>query len=382
MPRNKLNLSLNVGVAPASPVTPTTPLVPPELLPESARSIESPARLLPKMDELDFSSDTQRQNYEAFVFNKAKFLDIKSTSPDDFKLVKTLGKGNGGVVYAVRHKPTDLLLARKMIHLELKPEVRQQILRELTVLHECNSPYIVGFYGSFYADGDINLLMEFMDMGSLDKVVLRVCRIQEDISAQISLSVLRGLAYLRDNFKIIHRDVKPSNVLVNSAGEVKLCDFGVSGELQDSLANTFVGTRSYMSPERLVGSKYAVTSDIWSLGVTLIEIATGRFPFPPPSDPTQKLPPIVVPTGQEIGKPKKVMAIFELLAHIVEDPPPRLPEHVGFSKDFVDFVTKCCTKDPSHRPGLKELLAHPWSTRAADTREDMVAWIKSTVPRV
>lgn len=79
-----------------------------------------------ELDELDFSSDTQRQNFEAFVFNKAKFLDIKSTGPDDFATVKSLGKGNGGVVYAVRHKPTDLLLARKMIHLELKPQVYRE----------------------------------------------------------------------------------------------------------------------------------------------------------------------------------------------------------------------------------------------------------------
>lgn len=89
----------------------------------------------------------------------------------------------------------------------------------------------------------------------------------------------------------------------------------------------------------------------------------------------------MVPNGTEIGQPKKTMAIFELLAHIVEDPPPRLPEHVGFSANFVDFVSQCCTKDPSQRPGLKELLDHPWSKGAAGAHEDMVAWIKSTVPK-
>ena len=150
-----------------------------------------------------------------------------------------------------------------------------------------------------------------------------------------SLQVLRGLSYLRENHQIIHRDVKPSNILVNSQGEIKICDFGVSGQLIDSMANSFVGTRSYMSPERLQvrnlisvaqcyirhvqyvehemgsvlgdndhvraswtnekrtevsvlrqGSQYSVASDLWSLGLSLLEISLGMFPIPPPDGPT------------------------------------------------------------------------------------------------
>lgn len=127
--------------------------------------------------------------FEEFIFNKTKFLNLKETRPSDFIPIKMLGSGNGGVVWKVRHSKTDVIMARKMIHLEIKPKIREQILRELRVLHECNSPDIVGFYGSFYADGEINLLMEYMDGGSLDRLLQRVGRLPEDVCGHVCLRV-------------------------------------------------------------------------------------------------------------------------------------------------------------------------------------------------
>lgn len=182
----------------------------------------------------------------------------------------------------VRYKPMSLIMARKLIHLEVKPAIKKQIIRELKVLHECNFSHIVGFYGAFYSDGEISICMEYMDGGSLDLILKRAGRIPEQILGKITSAVLKGLSYLRDKHNIIHRDVKPSNILVNSSGEIKICDFGVSGQLIDSMANSFVGTRSYMSPERLQGTHYSVQSDIWSLGLSLVEMAIGMYPIPPP----------------------------------------------------------------------------------------------------
>ena len=110
-----------------------------------------------------------------------------------------------------------------------------------------------------FSDGEINICMEYMDGGSLDLVLKKTGKIPEPYARKITAAVLRGLSYLREKHQIIHRDVKPSNILVNSQGEIKICDFGVSGQLIDSMANSFVGTRSYMSPERLQVSPIKVS---------------------------------------------------------------------------------------------------------------------------
>ncbi|KAK7809016.1 hypothetical protein U0070_001273 [Myodes glareolus] len=237
-----------------------------------------------KLEELELD-EQQRKRLEAFLTQKQKVGELKD---DDFEKISELGAGNGGVVFKVSHKPSGLVMARKLIHLEIKPAIRNQIIRELQVLHECNSPYIVGFYGAFYSDGEISICMEHMDGGSLDQVLKKAGRIPEQILGKVSIAHTFSLSMadvLSVNSLIscsLFTDVKPSNILVNSRGEIKLCDFGVSGQLIDSMANSFVGTRSYMSPERLQGTHYSVQSDIWSMGLSLVEMAVGRYPIPPP----------------------------------------------------------------------------------------------------
>ncbi|XP_052278340.1 dual specificity mitogen-activated protein kinase kinase 1-like isoform X2 [Dreissena polymorpha] len=346
--------------------------------------------LTKKLKELDID-DQQRERLEAFLTQKQKVGELVA---EEFDKIGELGAGNGGVVMKVLHRPTGLVMARKLIHLEIKPAIRNQIIRELKVLHECNSPYIVGFYGAFYSDGEISICMEYMDGGSLDLILKKAGRIPEPILGKITFSVLKGLIYLREKHSIMHRDVKPSNILVNSRGEIKICDFGVSGQLIDSLANSFVGTRSYMSPERLQGTNYSVQSDIWSVGLSLVEMAIGRYPIPPPDpkDLEEMFAEDVMEEHREAartGKPLRgclgefqeifgdgplPMAIFELLEYIVHEPPPSLPKG-KFSDEFVDFVDRCLKKNSCERADLHSLASHPFVKRAEAEDIDIGNWV-------
>ncbi|MBN3270418.1 MP2K1 kinase, partial [Polyodon spathula] len=345
-----------------------------------------------KLEELELD-EQQRKRLEAFLTQKQKVGELKD---DDFEKICELGAGNGGVVFKVSHRPSGLIMARKLIHLEIKPAIRNQIIRELQVLHECNSPYIVGFYGAFYSDGEISICMEHMDGGSLDQVLKKAGRIPEQILGNVSIAVIKGLAYLREKHKIMHRDVKPSNILVNSRGEIKLCDFGVSGQLIDSMANSFVGTRSYMSPERLQGTHYSVQSDVWSMGLSLVEMAIGRYPIPPPDSSemeqifgcpvegdqsASETSPKPWPPGRAASSngpdSRPPMAIFELLDYIVNEPPPKLPSI--FNAEFQDFVNKCLIKNPAERADLKQLVAHSFIKRAEAEEVDFAGWLCTTI---
>ena len=180
-------------------------------------------------------------------------------------------------------------MAMKEIRLELDEAKFAAIIMELDILHRCVSPYIIDFYGAFFQEGAVYICMEFMDGGSIDK--LYGDGMPENVLRKVTYATTQGLKVLKDGHNIIHRDVKPTNILVNTRGQVKICDFGVSGNLVASIAKTNIGCQSYMAPERIAGGgmaqaganggTYSVQSDIWSLGLSIIECAMGRYPYPP-----------------------------------------------------------------------------------------------------
>ena len=238
-------------------------------------------------------------------------------------------------------------MARKIIHVEAKEAVRKNIVRELHIMKDCSSPNIVTFYGAFLNDaGDVNVFMEYMDAGSLDRISKDFGPVRVDVLGKISVAVLNGLIYLYEEHRIMHRDIKPSNVLVNSKGMIKLCDFGVSGELVNSIANTFVGTSTYMAPERIQGSQYTIRSDVWSVGLMIMELAIGRFPF----DASET---------QNGERDAGVGGILDLLQQIVHEAPPRLPKSSAFPTILDEMIQACLQNKAELRPTPRELYVRP-----------------------
>lgn len=309
--------------------------------------------------------DSSSERLEDFFSSNRQM--IGNLNPDDLVVMGHLGVGNGGTVTKVKHISSNQILARKVIRLEVSPAERSRIMQELEVLKDCNCEYIVSYFGAYQRNVEINLFMEYMDGRSLDSILKKTARIPEDILGKITLSVIRGLSYLRDKLNIMHRDIKPSNILVNSHGQIKICDFGVSGQLKESIAQSFVGTRQYMSPERLTGESYKVQSDIWSLGLTLVELALGMYPIP-------QHDPLKMYEGEPSPEASK-MPIFALMECIVNQPPPTIPGPPIFSSEFKDFVDRCLKKLPQERFDLRTIVQHKFVIEAERSTVDVAHWV-------
>uniref|UniRef100_A0A183V753 mitogen-activated protein kinase kinase n=1 Tax=Toxocara canis TaxID=6265 RepID=A0A183V753_TOXCA len=185
----------------------------------------------------------------------------------DLEKLEELGRGAYGVVEKMRHRETNIIMAVKRIHSSINDESQKRMLIELQACMKSDC----------CPQGDVWICMEVMDT-SLDKFYRMTIdsgrRLPEMFIAKCALAVVEGLNFMKEQMNLIHRDVKPSNILLNKQGAVKICDFGISGHLTNSVAKTVnAGCKPYMPPERIEGEKkvaYDVRADVWSLGITLV----------------------------------------------------------------------------------------------------------------
>ncbi|XP_031493774.1 uncharacterized protein LOC116259916 isoform X2 [Nymphaea colorata] len=267
---------------------------------------------------------------------------------EDYELCEEVGQGASAVVYRARCIPLNEIVAIKVLDFEKAKADLDNIRREAQTMILVDHPNVLKAHCSFVSDHNLWVVMPYMAGGSCLHILKAAYPdgLEETVIATVLREVLKGLAYLHHHGHI-HRDVKAGNILVDVSGGIKLGDFGVSACLFDSgdrqrSRNTFVGTPCWMAPEvmeQLHG--YDFKADIWSFGITALELAHGHAPF-------SKYPPMKV------------------LLMTLQNAPPGLDyeRDKKFSKSFKQMIAMCLVKDPSRRPSAEKLLKHPFFKHA------------------
>lgn len=286
-------------------------------------------------------------------------LFISSTEPEElYEELGPIGIGNYGSVIKARNRQTQEIAAIKLVLLVDKDE-RDFVQKEISILKQCVHPNIVRYHGAHKSLSKLWIVMEYCEGGSVD-MVYKVLRhpLPEHLIAYVCRQVLLGLEYLHANRKI-HRDIKGGNILLTRDGDVKLADFGVSTELTHSLSrrNTFVGTLLWMSPEAILELDYDEKADLWSLGITLIEMAEGAPPY--------------IDTHP-------ARALFM----IPKVDPPTLNDKERWSPQMTLFLKRLLTKDHHLRPTAAAMLNDPFvAPENIGTKEQMKAVIDEVLAK-
>jgi mitogen-activated protein kinase kinase 7 len=333
--------------------------------PSSSLSSSSSSQAAPNSSSSYNCSRLEAVNSDKFkeIMTNAGSLLINEkrikTSMQDLSPVCELGSGTCGHVIKMKHSLSECEMAVKQMRISGVAEENKRIIMDLDVVlksHDCAD--IVKCMGYFISEGDVWICMELMSM-CFDKLAKLIkSPIPEDILGKMTVSTLTALNYLKEQHNVIHRDIKPSNILIDENGNIKLCDFGISGNLINSnvLSRNNAGCAGYMAPERIdpadpTNPIYDIRADVWSLGITLVELATGEYPY------------------------KHCNTEFEVMSTILTCDAPQL---VGakFSDNFKSFVNQCLIKDVKKRPKYNILLKHPFVQHYKKTDVDVKAWFK------
>ncbi|KAF9106104.1 hypothetical protein BGX27_009320 [Mortierella sp. AM989] len=261
-----------------------------------------------------------------------------------YQLGNCIGRGQFGSVYRALNLVTGQMVAVKRIKIDgLKDDEREMLMQEVDLLKSLAHPSIVKYEGFIKTDGYLNIILEFVENGSLLTTLKAFGTFPEKLVVAYVVKILEGLVYLHGK-EVVHCDLKAANILTTKNGNVKLSDFGVSLNLKvkESDFGAVAGTPNWMAPEVIELKGASPASDIWSLGCTIIEMLTGRPPY------------------------AELLAMTTLF-RIVEDERPPLPNNL--SMDLLDFLCQCFQKDPTLRPSAGALGRHIWIKRNFASRE-------------
>lgn len=324
-----------------------------------SRKVKKAFSALPKTD--DILSKQMEEKLSELTLNTGilNFQDHGrySFTMDDFDLISVIGSGTCGEVSKMKHKPTGRVLAVKKMCQSYNAEEQKRIIMDLDVVlksHDCQ--FIVACLGAFISESDVFIFMQLMET-CFDKLKNSYGPIPEKILGKMTVAVVNALHYLKETHGVMHRDVKPSNILLDCGGCVKLCDFGISGRLVDSKAKTrTAGCAAYMAPERIdppdpENPDYDVRADVWSLGISLVELATGVFPY------------------------KECKNEFEILSRIIDEASPTLPQDKEFSRNFRFFIALCLRKDRDQRPKYPQLIVEPFIKHYEKMEVNVGKWL-------
>jgi serine/threonine protein kinase len=259
------------------------------------------------------------------------------TMPKDFQVSKKelLGKGTFGCVYRALDRDTNRIFAVKEIP---TPAITRS---EIDLLGSLSHKNIIKLYGVRQSEGLMEIFMEYVSGGNISSVIKQFGVLTETQARIYTIQILDGLIYLHDK-KVIHRDLKGDNILVEVDGTVKLADFGTAREVQGTqgVAKTVTGTTSFMAPEIIKGSGYNTAVDIWSLGCCVLEMLSGKPPF------------------SEFAN--QYAAMFHIAG--LTSTASMIPE--GLSAEGMDFLAQCLRVEPTARSSAQTLRDHPWCRKS------------------
>jgi serine/threonine protein kinase len=256
-----------------------------------------------------------------------------------------MGKGSYGSVFRAKNKKTGKEVAIKIIDTTEQEGGLKEVVKEINFLVDCDNENVVRYFDSFLKDKELWIIMEYCGAGSIADVCDIVQQgLKEEQIKYVIRETLKGVLYLHEHKKL-HRDIKGGNILLTEDGRVKLVDFGVSVQLSATLQkrDTLTGTPYWMAPEVILQNAYDGKADIWSIGITAIELA-------------------------EMVPPLSNIHPMRALFMIPTNAPPTFKEPNSWSKDMKDFVAKCLVKTPDERPTAKQLLEHPFIKSAKDAK--------------